>query len=260
VGTYWCPIEAGPFWYGPFHPGNGESEPAWQQVTLPYRYHVGRYLVTNAEYARFIEAEGYQERRWWTNTGWSHKERRRWTQPQYWKDERYNAPNQPVVGVSWFEATAYCHWLTEVGHTAGWLPRDAEIRLPTSLEWERAARHTGQRRYPWGDAEPTPAHANYQETGIGRPAPVGCFPVGGAVCGAQDMVGNVQEWMATPAQQPGQVQAEQDVPRDTGVLLSYSDFRTQESAQVCGSRDGYSPVARIALLGFRLVWSLRSLV
>jgi formylglycine-generating enzyme required for sulfatase activity len=72
------------------------------------------------------------------------------TLPRYWDDIRFNNPAQPVVGVSWYEAAAYCRWLTAQGHTQGWLPAEQEIRLPTSLEWERAARHTDQRPYPWG--------------------------------------------------------------------------------------------------------------
>ena len=172
VGNYWCSIEAGPFWY------DDDRREELRQLTLPYAYRIGRYAVTNAEYRRFIDNGGYEEQRWWTENGWQWKRNR--TEPNYWTSERYNQPTQPVVRVSWYEAAAYSAWLTAQGYAAGWLPSNSEIRLPTSLEWERAARHSDRRRYPWGDAEPDAERANYREAAIGAPVPVGCFPAGAA--------------------------------------------------------------------------------
>lgn len=120
----------------------------------------------------------------------------------------------------WYEAAAFCRWLTEQERAAGRLPAGQVIRLPTSLEWERAARGTDRRRYPWGPHYPTPGHANYDATGIGAPAPVGCFPLGRATCGAEDMAGNVMEWMATPHGQDAQVEPENDFTPDRGILVS----------------------------------------
>lgn len=256
LGSYWCAIAPGPFWSGIFL--YGEDEPALTEQHLAEGYRIGRYPVTNAEYARFITAGGYHEPEWWTAHGWAYKEEKGWIQPRLWEDERYNAPGQPVVGVSWWEAAAYARWLTAVGREARWLPADAVIRLPTAREWERAARHTDQRRYPWGDAEPTPEHANYDETGIGRPTPVGCFPAGAAVCGALDLAGNVMEWTATPYQQRLQVRAEEDFTPGSMVLLSWSYFGCGKSELTCGSRSWDSPYGRYSDQGFRLVRSLRS--
>ncbi len=173
--AYWCDIAPGPFWHG------DDRNEELRQVELPHSYTIGRYPVTNADFARFVAAGGYAERRWWTVEGWKDSislpdEAERIILPRYWYDTRYNQPTQPVVGVTWYEAAAYCTWLTELGHIQGWLPNTDEIRLPTWLEWERAARHTDQRRYPWGSAAPDLERTNYSETGIGRPAPVGCFP------------------------------------------------------------------------------------
>ncbi|MDQ2996807.1 MAG: formylglycine-generating enzyme family protein, partial [Chloroflexota bacterium] len=193
--AYWCAIPSGPFWHG-----DDRSEQL-QEVELPHDYQIARYGVTNADFARFMAAGGYAERRWWTAEGWAYCQDRGWIEPRLWEDLRYNQPTQPVVGVAWYEAAAYCIWLTELGHAQGWLLRSDSIRLPTWLEWERAARHSDQRRYPW-DAEPNAERANYAETAIGGPAPVGCFPAGVAACGALDMAGNVMEWMATAYEQP----------------------------------------------------------
>ena len=100
LGGYWCQLEAGPFWYG------NDQEGALRQVTLPYPYRIGRYLVTNSEYRRFIEAGGYQEQRWWTEQGWAYLQpgSQRWiesndtriTLPRYWDNATYSNPTQVV--------------------------------------------------------------------------------------------------------------------------------------------------------------------
>ena len=109
-------------------------------------------------------------------------------QPWRWNDPDYALHNQPVVGVSWYEAVAYAEWLKQ---TVG-----KPYRLPAEAEWERAARHTDGRIYPWGN-EWDANMANGKETGWGRPTVVGCFPEGNAKCGAADMAGNVWEWCQT---------------------------------------------------------------
>ncbi len=243
LGGYWCPIDAGPFWFG------DDRQGALRQVTLPYAYRVGRYPVTNTEYRRFIEAGGYQQQQWWTENGWQDKGSR--TQPSYWDNAERNQPTQPVVGVSWYEAVAYCAWLTAQGQTAGWLANGDAIRLPTSLEWERAARGIDQRRYPWGNEPPDAERANYNDTGIGRPTPVGCFPAGAATCGALDLAGNVWEWTSTPYQEPELVEARKDFTQNTYVLLSYSYYNAELANLCCGARNGIYPVYRYNVRSFR---------
>jgi formylglycine-generating enzyme required for sulfatase activity len=244
---YWCAIEAGPFWYG------DDRREELRQKTLSYRYAIGRYPVTNAEYRRFIEAGGYQERRWWTAQGWGYKEEQgHWTEPRLWNDKEWNQPTQPVVGVSWYEAMAYCAWLTEVGQQAGWLPQGVSIRLPTSLEWERAARGTDRRRYPWGDDEPTEEHANYGKN-IGRTTPVGAYPLGAAGCGAMDLAGQVMEWLATPNGAAEQEEPQGGFGTYDAVLLTYSNHYQKAEHLCCGSRVGVDARRRRDFnWGFRL--------
>lgn len=149
---------------------------------------IGRYPVTNAQYRYFIEDDGYDKEDYWTEEGWGYRKQGGWTEPRLWDDERFNQPNQPVVGVSWYEAVAHCRWLSR--------KTNQSCRLATEAEWERAARHSDGREYPWGDTWQEDA-TNYQETGIKRPSAVGIFPIDSAVCGVQDMAGNISEWCQT---------------------------------------------------------------
>ena len=260
LGGYWCAIEAGPFWFG-----DDRREPL-RQERLPYAYRIGRYPVTNAEYGRFIEAGGYQERRWWTEQGWRYLQPGsvRWleanderiTRPRRWDTDAYNQPNQPVVGVSWYEAAAYCAWLSEEGHQAGWLPVEEVIRLPTWLEWERAARGVDRRRYPWGDEAPDGERANYGETGIGRPTAVGCFPAGAASCGALDMAGNVMEWSSACWDRPADRRPGKDFTPGEVVVVSYSGFGDGSAHLCCGARYWSDPYNWHFSKSFRVLWSL----
>jgi len=216
------------------------------QVTMS-SFNIGRYEVTNEEYAEFVDAGGYAEKRYWlidsgdnenAETGWNWKERegrtvpqytdyfeenrdlmvKRWdlTKDPYWQDDPYsNQANTPVIGVSWYEAYAYCKWLSE--------QTGENYRLPTEAEWEYAARGTGSLIFPWGDdyldqdpkkfcgepgsgakancfvAEEETQPASFEimplmETGKGATTPVGSYPEGVSPCGAYDMAGNVAEW------------------------------------------------------------------
>ena len=247
VEPYWCPIEVGPFWSG------DDRKEKLQRAEIRQPYAIARFPVTNADYAQFMAAGGYDMRQpWWTDNGRTSIGERR--QPYLWDYSRYNQPTQPVVGITWYEAAAYCSWLTQQGHTQGWLPSDQIIRLPTWYEWERAARHTDQRHHPWGIQAPTPERANYKETGIGALSPAGCFPAGAAVCGAQDLLGNVMEWTASPWQQWDGW--EKDFTNAEGVVLSWNDFTDEKERLCCGARISGNPNFGYGNLGFRVVQSL----
>ncbi|MFQ5814649.1 MAG: formylglycine-generating enzyme family protein, partial [Anaerolineae bacterium] len=153
-------------------------------------YQIGKYPVTNVGYGRFIEAGGYHDKRWWTETGWAWKEQEKWTNPRGWNDSRFNKPNHPVIGVSWYECVAYCRWLSaENGHP---------YRLPTEAEWEKAARGTDGRLYPWGnDFEVSRLNANVGTQVVWATTPVGIYPDGVSPFGAFDCVGNMREWCTT---------------------------------------------------------------
>ena len=107
-------------------------------------------------------------------------------EPYYWRDSRFNQPNQPVVGVNWYEAMAYAAWLAEV--------TGKPYRLPTEAEWEWAA-GSGVRRYPWGD-DWDADRCNWRGSGLNRPNPVGVYAHGAAAWRMvlHELAGNVYEW------------------------------------------------------------------
>jgi formylglycine-generating enzyme required for sulfatase activity len=262
-GNYWCAIAPGQFWYGDETEG---EELRLQAIDQPFQ--IARYTVTNAEFARFVADNGYTREEFWTPEGWKflqpgnrpYDDQETYVElPRYWEDGDLNNPLQPVVGISWYEAAAYCKWLTDTGHGQGWLPKTEVIWLPTSLEWERAARHTDQRPYPWGDTEPTPEHANYDVTNVEYTTPIGCFPQGMAECGALDMAGNVSEWLVTLWDAKESGIPIKDFTPDQEAMLTYSYYGCDAEQMRCGSRYRDIPCNWSNFRGFRVLRSLRSL-
>jgi iron(II)-dependent oxidoreductase len=155
----------------------------------PFR--IARAPVTNAEYAEFVDAGGYRERRFWSDAGWRWRERNDALRPVYWMEgnleRRYDsvrplAPHAPVIHVCWYEAEAFCNW--------------AGRRLPREAEWELAAGGREKRRFPWGDAPPDERTANLDGR-AGGPIDVAAHPDGDSPFGCRQMIGNVWEWTAS---------------------------------------------------------------
>ncbi|MBX0331552.1 SUMF1/EgtB/PvdO family nonheme iron enzyme, partial [Oscillochloris sp. ZM17-4] len=161
------------------------------QLVTVGSFDLARYPVTNAQFKDFIDAGGYDlTAPWWAIGGdWLRKEGA--ITPRLWDDSRFGIarPNHPVVGVNWYEATAFCHWLTDHHLNDGYT-----YCLPSEAEWEYAARGSQRRTYPWGNPEPDDERANFNRRYNGTTA-VGCFPAGATPgTGLLDMAGNVWEW------------------------------------------------------------------
>jgi len=113
--------------------------------------------------------------------------------PWLWGDQQYTLDNQPVIGISWYEASAYAMWLTEVLRGQNTISENEEIRLPTESEWEKAARGNSGRLWAWGNVWNS-SHANSLEGRVMQPSTVGAYPRNKSPYGIEDMIGNVWEW------------------------------------------------------------------
>jgi formylglycine-generating enzyme required for sulfatase activity len=181
-------IPAGPFLYGSADSDEmalGDEKPR-RTVDLPEHW-IGRAPVTNAQFARFVQATGHKttaevkgEGRVWTGSQWEWVKGADWRHPGGPKTSIDGKDDHPVVQVSWDDAKAFCNW--------------AGLALPTEEQWEKAARGTDGRLWAWGNEEPTDRHCNFNRT-VGDTTPVGRYsPLGDSPYGCADMAGNVFEW------------------------------------------------------------------
>jgi iron(II)-dependent oxidoreductase len=196
TGLEMVEIPAGPCAVGAYDDGFAYDNERPRYYTETRNYLIGRSAITNATYLTFVEGGGYERREWWSDEGWAWKEEYDITKPGRWtadgREWRLGAleqrhPHGPVVHVSWFEADAFA--------------RSQGARLPTEIEWEKAAtwnQPTGEALpYPWGDEPPIPGvHANLDQLG-GGPAPAAAYPAGASPSGCLGMLGDVWEWTAS---------------------------------------------------------------
>jgi formylglycine-generating enzyme required for sulfatase activity len=228
-------------------PEADDDELPRHKITLPL-YYIGRYPVTVAQFRAFADESG--------------------DQPED-KESLHGLPNHPVVNVTWYEALKYCEWLTEklrewpdtpeplatLLRHEGW-----HVTLPSEAEWEKAARGTDRRTYPWGN-NPDPNRANYADSDIYTTSAVGCFPVGAGPYGVQDMSGNVWEWTRSlegkypyPTDDAGHARRENlEAPKDVGRVLRGGAFGDGHWFVRCAARGSYDPYDRLRNFGFRVV-------
>ncbi|CAM2008043.1 SUMF1/EgtB/PvdO family nonheme iron enzyme [Acanthopleuribacter pedis] len=226
----WVRIEPGEFIMGEKDGQENEQPPL--PITIKKPYWIGKYPLTNQEFAAFVADGGYQNQQWWLAEpeGWDwlqsvaegrfdawfdeqvpadsfYKDHKEWltpdTKPAFW--ETANQPpnmkrNHPVTGISFYEATAYCRWLQhqmlEGSRPPIFQTDKLVVRLPSEAQWEFVARGSEGRRFPWAakqSDEPSPQHANF-EGNHGDTTPVGLFPLGKTPAGVFDMSGNTWEW------------------------------------------------------------------
>ncbi|MGH7456743.1 MAG: formylglycine-generating enzyme family protein, partial [bacterium] len=191
VPPVWVELPGGKFVMGSDQGENDEKPPHEVEIS-PFK--ISKYPITNAQFELFMNDGGYQNKNWWSEEGWKYRQESNLEEPRLWRDENFNLPNQPVVGVSWFEAEAFCNWLSAEGMEQRAEGKKLIVRLPTEAEWEFAARGKDGRKFPWGNDEPTPEYANYDQSQIGRPAAVGTYCLDATPEGIFDLAGNVWEW------------------------------------------------------------------
>jgi gamma-glutamyl hercynylcysteine S-oxide synthase len=213
-------------------------------------YYLDRFPVTNREYQKFIDAGGYEQLPLWDEAIWpamlQFVDRTGQSGPRLWENGRYPAGKEdhPVVGISWFEASAYARW--------------AGKRLASDAEWVKAASwpvaaegsRLMQRKFPWGDAMDR-SLTNLWGSGHGGTVPVSRHGEGASLGGAQQLVGNVWEWTSSNfgAWEPAALRLETDVPLKSlrgGAYDTYFDSQAQSQFQ-----SGDSPLTRKHNVGFR---------
>lgn len=206
-------------------------------------FKMSRYPVTNTQFQAFIADRGYDTDEWWEGL-----QKPDTAHEPYWKEG-----NRPVEQVNWYEAMAFCRWLSS--------RMKLDIRLPTEEQWEKASRGTDGREYPWGNGYKT-GYANINETygeagiyNLQETSAVGIYPQGQSPFGLMDMAGNVWEWCLNKWDDPKMVTA--DIS-DSGRVVRGGSWDFSSEGCRSSSRSYRLPHFRDHDRGFRLVCCLRS--
>ncbi len=261
-----------------FNMGDGTIGPnPTVSQTISYNFNMSKYEITNVQFQAFINDSGYSTDSYWTSNGITARNGGSWTQPAFWTDTNYNGSNQPVVGVSWYEAVAFCNWLSvKEGLTPAYDSNGLATltatgyRLPTEVEWEYSAAKGGsgqaERIYAWGNATPTNCTlvaGNIGGCGNGKVENVGSKSTGGDTPqGLVDMSGNVREWVSdsfqTDVSIAGGIDRYYFVDDTTGQSLLLRGGGWGDGGEV-NFRNAYRyslfvfPNKRPAITGFRVV-------
>ena len=207
-------------------------------------FYMARYPITVEQFALFVESEGYSNPAYWDYQGARWKNTR--IQPKLWQKRPWHMANHPVVGINWYEARAFCQWLSShLGYT---------VRLPTEHQWEKAAVGTSPCNYPWGE-QYQHGFANVNEQWqdgkagyfVGRTTAVGIYMEGASPYGVLDMAGNVWEWCANEYEV---LSSYQDGAKDRAIRGGSWYFGQNFASAVV--RTGYNPFQGNDDIGLRI--------
>jgi len=228
----WCEIPAGQVTLAR---QKGADEPFDEKTIALERFFMSKYPVSNAQFRPFVQAaDGYHDPRWWAFSPHA----KAWYQQEHSRaGHDFSEDSLPCHRVSWYEAVAYCLWMSRrLGR---------RLALPSLAQWQRAAKGDDERYFPWGD-DYLPERCNTQEAGLKRHSAVDRYPQGKSPFGVFDMVGNVWEWThsSAPAAEAGQ---------DRRRAIVGGSYRTDCTRAQTSYRSYLAPNERTDTVGLRLV-------
>ncbi len=243
-------IPSGEFQYGA---ANVDHAAKPQRLTLP-AFYISRYPITFAQFQSFLDdPAGIADARWFEGLAANEQE-------QQMQEQAFKFTNHPRARVNWYQAMAFCRWLSWRWGSGFDLRKVDEwaVRLPTEFEWEKAARGTGGRLYPYGNEfDATKGNTYESDSRIGQTSAVGIFPNGASPDGVEDMSGNVWEWCLSDHNKPQfDVRKEKLGTKNNRVLRGGSWIRDFVDGARAVARLIADPSFRGDGIGFRL-WVVR---
>lgn len=229
----WCDIPAGQL---RIQRMNGKLSTIGQDVLNVAAFKISKYPVTNAQYQMFVDDPyGYTQERWWQFSRSAHEW---WTMNPKPAPSKFKDDTRPRENVTWFEAMAFCNWLS-------WR-LNARITLPTRQQWQRAARGDDERAYPWGDDFDT-SYANTSDSRLNQTTGIMHYPKGASPFGVMDMAGNVWEWCINSGYEQPDITTNVKRAVQGGSYLS-DCTRAQTNFHLV-----FSPENHFGSIGFRIV-------
>ena len=235
---YWCKVPTGKFIY------QDDSN-----ASIDYDYWIGKYPVTYAQYKTFIDdPNGYRNPQWWQGLNPQGLE---WGQkgPGI---QKWPIANHPAENVSWYDAMAFCAWLNAtLTFDQSLKSQGYSFRLPTEREWEKSARSTDGRKFPYRGRF-VATKSNTSETGINQTSAVGMFPDGASPYGILDLCGNVMDWTLTEYR----TMNSRNIDNVEARVLRGGSWNSPERYSRTAFRNSYLPAFRHSVIGFRIVCSV----
>ena len=254
---------------GEFLMGSADSDQAAQDHEKPQHrvvvseFYLAKTPTTVAQWATFAQATHYKTTAEQKGSGWGLNAKGDnweeikgawWQAPRGPGSEVKNKQTHPVTQISWNDAQAFCNWLNTTALKT--LPTGLRFRLPTEAEWEKAARSSDARLYPWGNTAPDKTYCNFNRN-VGDTTPVGQYsPKGDSPYGLQDMAGNVWEWVNDWYDSSYYANSPSENPKGPSSEQPYRVLRGGSWYYVVGNvrsanRDRFSPDFRDYVNGFR---------
>jgi formylglycine-generating enzyme required for sulfatase activity len=205
------------------------------------QFFISQFPISTAQYQAFLDdPDGYHDEDWWNYS----EAAENWRAANKTPKRATTEPNEPRTQISWYEAIAFCLWLTD---HLGLI--DQMIMLPTEQQWQRAAQGDDARHFPWGN-DFDPELTNTRESYINKPTPVEKYAQGKSPYGVMDMVGNIDEWCMTEY-----ISGKNIMTGSSSRVLRGGTFKSSVRSANCEARGLDGPIGTTPNHGFRVVYT-----